>query len=250
MPHLIAAFSTDLEAVRTTTLENDYIVSNFISQEFQEFDRMGWSNKWFDYRHMTLLQATHRYMEVYGDIYRRIFAREFDRERAEHIKPLNFELILAALRPNGQMDNKKVTKAKKQLVGCWRGRQIADMLGMPYEVYIDLAFTYRMRRWKQNTMPQPFHLYHEYDVEKISDRWEELQASRLYLSEHSAYLVQNYRDLPQQNDYHEWLFKQAKLRTNPAEWVARFIEEHLLPVDKVKARTDLPDWEMIERYLQ
>ncbi|WP_326894423.1 hypothetical protein U8P73_36690 (plasmid) [Rhizobium beringeri] len=134
---------------------------------------MGWSRKWFDYRHMTLLQATHKYMEVYGDIYRRIFAREFDRERAEHIRPLNFDTILGALRPDGQVDTKKVTKAKKQLVGCWRGRQVADMLGCPYEVYIDLAFTYRMRRWKQNNMPQPLHLYHEYDVEKIADRWEE-----------------------------------------------------------------------------
>ncbi|OWZ90482.1 hypothetical protein B9J07_28260 [Sinorhizobium sp. LM21] len=250
MPHLIAAFSTDLDAVRTTTLENDYIVSNFISQEFQEFDRMGWSNKWFDYRHMTLLQATHRYMEVYGDIYRRIYAREFDRERAEHIKPLNFELILAALRPEGQAEAKKVTKAKKQLVGCWRGRQIADMLGCPYDVYIDLAFTYRMRRWKQNTMPQPFHLYHEYDVEKIAERWEELQASKLYRAEHAAYMVQNYQNLPQQNDYHEWLFKQAKLRSNPAEWIATFIDENALPVEKVQTRTDIPEWEMIERYLQ
>lgn len=250
MPHLITAFSTDLEADRVETLENDYIVSNFISKEFQEFDRAGWSSKWFDYRHMTTLQATHAYIEAYGGIYRRIYAREFDRERAEHIRPINFDLVLAALRPNAQADEKKVKKAKMQLVGCWRGRQVADAIGCPYDVYIDLAFTYRMRRWKQNQMPQPQHLYHEYDVEKIVARWEELQASRLYLAEHSAYLVENYQDLPQQNAYHEWLFKQAELRSNPHEFVARFIEEHRLPIDKARSRYDGHAWSMIERYLQ
>lgn len=250
MPHLITAYSTELEAERCPTFENDFIISNFISTKFQGFDREGWNSKWFDYRHMTLLQATCAYMEAYGDVYRRIYAREFDRDRAEHVKPMNIDLILGALRPGGQQDPKKITKAKKQLIGCWRGRQIADMIGCPYDVYLDLAFTYRMRRWQQNNMPQPTHLYDGRDVEKIVDRWEELQASRLYLAEHSAYLVENYQDLPQQNAYHEWLFKQAKLRTNPAEFIARFIEDHLLPVDKVTARSDLPPWEMIERYLQ
>lgn len=250
MPHLITAYSTELEAERCPTLENDYIVSNFIKTEFQEFDRMGWGLKWFDYRHMTTLQATHAYMEAYAGVYKRIYAREFDRDRAEHIKPLNFDLIMSALRPGAQADEKKITKAKKQLVGCWRGRQVADMLGMPYDVYLDCVMTYRMRAWQQNQMPQPQQLYHRIDVEKTAERWEELQASRLFLAEHSAYLVENYQDLPQQNDYHEWLFKQAKLRANPAEFIGRFIEEHLLPIDKVKARTDLPPWEMIERYLQ
>lgn len=252
MPHIITAYTTELEAERCPTFENDYIISNYIKDEWQGFDRMGWEKKWFDYRHMTLLQATVAYMEAYAVVYKRIYARVYDRERAEHINPLHVDNILAALRPGGQADPKKVTKAKKQLIGCWRGRQIADMLTMPYDVYIDLAFTYRMNHWKQNNMPQPQQLYGDYVVEKIAERWEELQASRLFLAEHSCYLVQNYQDLPQQNHYHEWLFKQAKLRSNPAEFIGRFVEENMLPLEKVKSRKDpdLPPFEMIERYLQ
>lgn len=250
MPHIITAYSSELEAERCPTFENDYIISNYIKDEWQAFDRMGWSKKWFDYRHMTLLQSTVAYMEAYADVYKRIYAREYDREKAEFITPIHVDNILAALRPGGQSDAKKVTKAKKQLIGCWRGRQIADMLTMPYDVYIDLAFTYRMRHWKQNNMPQPTHLYIDYVVEKSAERWEELQASRLYIAEHSAYLVQNYQNLPQQNDHHEWLFKQAKLRANPAEALARFIDADLLPIEKVKNRSDLPEWEFIERNLQ
>jgi hypothetical protein len=250
MSHLITAFTTELEAERVDTLENDYIVSNFINTEFQGYDRQGWEKKWFDYRHMTTLQATHAYMEAYTGVYQRIYAREFDRERAEFIKPLNFDLILAALRPGAQADKAKVTKAKKQLVGCWRGRQIADMLCMPYAVYLDCVFTYRMRAWKQNNMPQPSHLYHRIDVEKTADRWEELKASRLYLAEHSAYLVQNYEDLQQQNDYHEYLFGLAEMRQNAPFYIATFIEEHRLPLDKARARYDDHVWNQVESYLQ
>lgn len=253
MPHIISAYSTDLEVERCPTYENDFIMSNYIKREWQDWDGPGsdgWNLKWFDYRHMTPLQATIAYMEAYAVVYKRIYAREFDRERAEFINPLHVDNILAALRPGGQADPKKVTKAKKQLVGCWRGRQIADRLTIPYDVYIDLAFTFRMRRWQQTNMPQPQQLYHMITVEKIAERWEELQASRLYLAEHSAYMVQNYQGLPQQDSYHEWLFKQAKLRSNPAEAIARFIDENLLPLEKVRARSDLPEWGSIERYLQ
>lgn len=255
MPHIITAYTTELEAERCPTFENDYIMSNYIKKEWQDWDGPsadGWKLKWFDYRHMTPLQATIAYMEAYGGVYKRIYAREFDREKAEFINPINIDGILAALRPGGQSDAKKVTKAKKQLIGCWRGRQIADRLTIPYDIYIDLAFTFRMRRWQQNNMPQPQQLYHMITVEKIAERWEELQASRLYLAEHSCYLVQNYQDLPQQNAYHEWIFTQAKKRQNPAEFLARMIEEHVLPLDKVRLRndSDLPAFDMIERYLQ
>ena len=257
-PELEAAYSTELEAARISAIESDYIESNLISSKFQEYDRLCWSAKWFDYRHMTNLQATHLYMEEYAKIYKQIYAREFDRNRAEYVQVADLEKILGILRPDSQLlyhlpdaqKSKRIAQTKKVFVGYWRGRQVADMLGMPYSVYINNAMSYRLRAWKRGHMPQSYQLYSLIDVEKTAARWEEIQATRLYVAEHSAYLVQNYQGLPQQNAHHEWLFKQAKLRSNPAEMIARFITNDLLPLDKVLSRDDLPPWETIESYLQ
>jgi hypothetical protein len=246
MTFISAAFSTEIDAERVLTTENDYITNEYIAVKFQEFDKGLFQTKWFDYRHMTNLQATKAYIEAYGAVYRRHYAQEFDRERAEHVRVLDFNQMMGALRGD---DKKSATKAKSRFVGCWRGRQIADALGMPYDSYIDLAIGYRMRRWKQGYMPQPQHLYHEYDVEKIQARWEEMQTGRIYVAEHPAYLVQNYQGIAHQDDYHEWLFKQAQLRRNPGETLARFINDDQMPYEKAMARSDEYTAEMIKRYL-
>lgn len=243
MPSIIAAFSTEIEADRTPAYESDYYCQ-FLDKDVVDRELDLFSTKWFDYRHMTPLQATGAYIEAYVKVYRDIYAREFDRARAEYITPINFERLLGGLKRGG------TPKDKRQFVGCWKGRQIADMLTMPYEVYIEMAFTFRMRRWKQNTMPQPTHLYHEYDVEKIVDRWVELKAARIYTAEHSAYLVQNYQGIKHQDDYHEWLFAQADARLATAEHLAEFIKTDQLPIEKVIARVDQRTFEMVEYFLQ
>lgn len=243
MPSLITAYSTEIDAERTDTLESDYY-SQFIDKKTLEHEQELFTRKWFDYRHMTVLQATGVYIEAYNKVYRRIYAREYDRERAEHIKPINFEGILGDLKRNG------LPKAKRRFVGCWRGRQIADWLCMPYEIYLDLAFTYRMRWWQQNTMPQPTQLYGEAIVEKIVERWEELKLSNIYTAEHPAYLNQNYQDIAHQNDYHEWLFTQANSRQNVPEFLAQFVKDDHLPLEKVRSRVSQEVYEKVEYYLQ
>lgn len=242
MSSIILAFSTEIDAERTHTLESDYFCQ-FIDKDILEHERELFTRKWFDYRHMTVLQATGAYIEAYNRVYKRIYAQEYDRQRAEYIAPLNFEGMLGDLKRNG------TPKTKRKFVGCWRGRQIADWLCMPYDIYIDLAFTYRMRWWKQNTMPQPTQLYSEAIVEKIVERWEELKGSNIYVAEHPAYLVQNYQGLPHQNDYHEWLFAQAMSRMNPPAYLADFVQAHHLPIDKVRARLSPEQFEVFERYL-
>jgi len=243
MTSIITAFSTALEAERTDTLENDYYCQ-FLDREIVDRELGLFTSKWFDYRHMTPLQATGAYVEAYNKVFRDIYAREFDYERAQYIVALNFERMLAALRFKNDM------KQRRYFVGCWRGRQIADYLCMPYEVYVELAFTFRMRHWKQNFMPQPYHLYREEDVEKIIARWEELKETRIYTAEHSAYLVQNYEGARHQDDYHEWLFVQAEKRQATAEHLADFIRNDQLPYEKVRSRVDPDLFEQVDYFLQ
>lgn len=257
MTHLIAAFSTDLEAKRVSTVESDFLAHTFIPKELLERDLPLYDQKWFDYRMMTPVQATHAYMIEYAKVYRRIYAREFDFERAEHLTPISFDAILAVLNSAGRNrhpDNEKkaknaYAKAKRAFTGCWHGRQIADFLCMPYAEYIDMAFTFRMRAWQQPTMPQPCQLYRDIEVEKIVVRWEEMREQRIHVAEHSAYMVQNYAGLKHQNDYHEYLFEMAMKRADPAGYLADFVNNDRLPLSKVKARLEPAMFLRVERAL-
>lgn len=229
---------------RGDIVESDYFAQAFIAQKFQAFDKELYATKWFDYRFMTSWRATQEYMNTYADVYRLIYSREIDRERSQYIRPFDAESVREGL----ERDRKKF---KPILTGCWRGRQFADALGMPYREYITCMMTFRLRAWNQSHMPRPTQLYHEIDLEKTQSRWEELKSTRLWLSDNPAYLVQNYRDLPVQNDYHEWLFEQASLRQNHIECLARVVGMDQLPLAKVKSRLEDPrDLETFYHYLE
>jgi len=224
-------------------LENDFFAQAFVKKEFHNYEAMLSDTKWFDYRFMTPLQATKAYVAAYGEIYRRIYRREIDRERSEHLRVLTWDSIVQGV-------EKGETKWKRVLTGCWRGRQFADGIGMPYEHYIENAMTFRMRRWQQRHMPQPEHLYHAVVLDKVSQRWEELMGTDTWTSDHPAFLVQNYDGLKVQDDYHEWLFAQSMRRSDPLYFLAHMIRQDMLPMEKVRARyPDEDDQQKIEQYL-
>ncbi|RWI35443.1 hypothetical protein [Mesorhizobium sp.] len=234
--------SMDVDTPRCSPLEDDIQAWNFISKSVLAHEMDLFGKKWFDYRQLTPMQATRVYIDQYGEIYRRHFAANYDRERAAYVKPITVDGIMAGLKQNSK-------KARRAFVGCWRGRQIADFLCMPYEIYIDLAFKARLDYWQQGHLPLPVHLYGQMVVEKIVDRWQELQASRLFTSDNPAYLVHNYAGIGHQDDYHEWLFSQAAMRSNPPATIARFVNDNQLPFDKVAARFDEDTLERVTRHL-
>ncbi|PZR92082.1 MAG: hypothetical protein DI537_14750 [Stutzerimonas stutzeri] len=259
MPDIIAAFSTDIEAQRELPVENDYY-SNFVHEDLQQRDAQLYGSKWFDYRFMTPLQATALYIEEYGKAYRRLYAVEFDRDRSGHIQVPTIEGVISVMKHGKRkwiekQDAKKIESSmragKVDFNGFWNGRQVADFIGMPYGHYVSLALSFRLRRWKQGYMPRATHLYQEYDVERIVERWGQMQQGEIFLAEHSAYMVQNYQGLKAQDDYHEWLFASAASRGTMANsYLAQFVNEDRLPIEKVRARLDDHAYTLFERELQ
>jgi hypothetical protein len=219
----------DMDADRKLDIEEDVLVHKYVPKRLQKMDPELFSTKWFDYRRMTPFQATLCYIDEYRAAYRRTYRKEFDAARAEHVQPINGSKLTADL-------IRGHSPSKRKFSAFWRGRQVADALTIPYNLYLDWAFYYRMRHWSQGFMPQPQHLYHEFDVERIQETWEEQQASIFFRPKDPAFLVHNYRGISYQNDFHEWLFKQAWLRNHPYEILAMFIEENFLPVEKVEQR--------------
>jgi len=225
-----AIFKGDIE-VRSSPLEDDLVAFKFIqNQKTLQFEADLFTHKWFDYRFMSPLQATRLYIQAFDGAFRSHYAQNLDVNAAKYVRTISVDSIFAGLDAPESSTHKK---AKSHFTACWHGRQMADLLGMPYEVYLDLAFEYRLRYWNRPYLPQPQHLYSDLVVDRVQQRWSELQEARLYTSDHPAYLIENFQALPAQNDYHEWLRKQAMLRSNPAELIGRFVNEDALPLQKI-----------------
>lgn len=230
---------------RESPIDDDMLAYRFVTDKrLLDFELELFATKWFDYRELTPLQATRLYIEAFVQKYREHYRVNFDAIAGKYVTPISIEKIWKGMR-----EQNLSRRDKANFVGCWRGRQCADALGMPYDVYVDLALTARLNYWNRRNMPQPTHLYSEMVVEKVQERWEELQARKLYLSDRPAYLVQNYAGIAHQDDYHEWLMKQAGLRSNPAEFLACFVNEDVLPLEKVESRYDEHMLERIRRYV-
>lgn len=221
------------EVPRESPFDDDLVAFKFIEDKRNhEYEPELYQSKWFDYRFMTPLQATRHYIQAYDGVYRRHYAQNVDAVAAKHVRTISIDGIFAGLEAPTSSTYKK---AKSHLTACWFGRHMADKLTMPYEVYIDLAFEYRLRYWNRPYLPQPQHLYSDLVIDRVSERWPELQKSRLYTSDHPAYMVENFADLPAQTSYRIWLRDQALTRANPGELLGRFVNEDRLPLDQLQA---------------
>lgn len=236
------------EEVRYSPIDDDIVMHQFISNKRNIDVEMDlFQSKWFDYRFMTPLQATRVYIQKYDDVFRHHYAKTIDSEAAKHVRTVSIEGIFDGLKAPESSTHKK---AKTQFTACWFGRQLADAMGMPYDTFINLAFEVRLKYWNRAYLPQPQHLYSEMVEERAGARWKELQEGRLYTSDHPAYIGENYQNLPVQNDYHEWLISQALTRANSGEMLGRFINQNILPAEKVKSRVEPGMFEIARTYIQ
>lgn len=225
---------------RANPLEHDVLTMKLVPDaRIRDLELDLFTSKWFDYRHMTPLQATGHYVEAFNEVYRRKYAENYDELAAENLKLSDLSTLIRRLDIPGKGASTKAT-----ISAYWRGRQFADALGMPYVEYVTLAMDFRLRFWQQRYLPKPGHLYDDRLLEKISERWHELQAGRLYLAENPLYRASNYQGLPAQDDYHEWIMYQSTIRPGKHSFLAKMISRDQITYDKVAAR--LMDDELAE----
>lgn len=200
------------------------IFSMIISNKFLEYDRDLYSSKWWDYRFMSPCEATMLYIDAFGQAGKVIYARELDCERAEHVRYASSERIRQGLLSNDD-------KSRKSFAAFWRGRQVADAIGMPYDVYCHEAIGSRMRAWQRTYLPSANHIYRDRDVEFVAGRWEQMQASKIYYADHHAYLAQNHIGTGIQLAYCEYLVARAQKSTDPAAVLASMVDSDRLPLE-------------------
>lgn len=217
-----------------------YIRKGFIHNSVLELGLM--NSKWFDYRFMHPTEATYFFAFEFEKVYQREYARNIDSRAGKDLK------VFLRDKTRAEKISSK-SKAKKTFVrdpfeaehtmisGLWTMRQMADAMGMPYDLYISRAFTHRLNYWQQRHLPRPQTLYCELVTDKVAADWDEHQRNKLYFSTDYRYKNAQFVGLNYQNDHHEWLFAQLELRLNSAHVLARIMyDEQLLPEEKVRNR--------------
>lgn len=197
----------------------------FVKAKWSSHELGLFGSKWFDYRFLHPTQATYLFAHHFSRIYRAFFAATIDRDAAEHIKPMKHEDLFQCPRDF--------------ISGMWRARQHADAIGIPYDLYLRLAFEAVLKYWKRRHLPRPTQLYSDHVVNFVVEQWEKRQEAQLHFGRHVEFRAPNYVGTPAQNDHHEWLFAQIAKRANAPALIARLVyEDEVLPFDKLAGRYD------------
>lgn len=214
-----AIFGIDL------SLEACHDIMFALPDEMTEPERWLMTSKWFDYRFMHPVHATYLFTDAYRRVYKQMYATTFDREKAEYVKGIKAE------------DPFDLSKRNTDRAGLWKARQMADGLGMPYDLYIAVAMTWSLRKCRKDYLPRPTHLYNFDLLTAVSDTWKDRQTGILYVAKDQRFKNERYQASPIQDAHHEWLLEQVSKRSNIIYALKGLIyDEQVLPAEKAQAR--------------
>lgn len=219
----------------------DSLQYEHLATKWSQYELGLYSTKWFDYRHLHPLEATATYMDAWNSVQPAIYDEYFGRNTNRRFKyPLGKDIAI---------DLECDEKARKHIKGCWRGRQCADALCMPYPDYIRAALEMRLKGWKQRFFPPATMLYKPEIVDKVEARWEEMRQTRLYFPNNWRYKTAHYVGTPHQKDCHQFLVDQARSRQNSAPLVADAVGKELIGLDHLESFLSADEIARVRSYL-
>lgn len=169
-------------------------------------------------RHLRELSAEHSNEEI----------EAYKREISARIKQENREL--KRMRENrSSLDIMTIRDA----LSFWKGRQSADELGIPYNLYCGYAMRFLIRKkiWKR--IPRPCHLYGEETIDYCQSQWAE-QLSIDIITPKTAHLSNdNSYDVTLREDIERWLCERIKTRRSSHFGLSRFMFEEKLLSEKI-----------------
>jgi len=167
------------------------------------------NKKWFAYRFMTPFAATKHFANLYTRGFKAYVRFNGDRGDAELRQGLGSRIFE---KPSGS------------LTELWHARQRADELGLPYELLIEFGFEFaRKGGWKN--APRPMQLFGSaesdiawpLEIERFLKERLPLVIDRL--ADLPQYRVENYRHLPVQDEFRDYLINHIRDSMKP--WAFR-----------------------------
>lgn len=186
------------------------------------------TTKHWDYRFMHPTQATQTYAHAYAAALKRAVSRRTDIWKGLNMKGLKSPVIFE-LAPNA-------------ITGFWKGRQMADRIGCPYDFYCEHAMLFADKA-RMHYLPQSSGMYTRTVperleglpsmVEYIVERWVARTSHSNFYASHEAYLTENYVGGPEQIDYLNWLFDRIKGSNMPEGVLCTIIEKGQINRDQL-----------------
>lgn len=175
--------------------------------------------KWFDYRFLSPVDATLKFVGDYQRAFR-VKWKEINSEEAE---------LKRGIASGGLWHNRKEFKE------FWNARFHADSLGIDYYIYCSTNMERALRRAKQTRLLRPGQMRSEDCVRAVTERWEEELAGSRWLSELPHYREENYCALPDQIAHQEHVAQTARKRSNPRIALAAAINgARVLPTNRAE----------------
>jgi len=155
-------------------------------------------SKWFDYRVLHPIVATYLYAAEFRRAYKKYYSMTIDHEKSQYMMGFRGEDAWEA----------------KSSGGFIKGRQQADLLGIPYWFYIEKAYEWLyIKKWKH--LPRQTHLYAEDVIEHISAQWETRVRETLVIAELDFFKDRQNSERPEFVAHQEWLKERISLSTVP-----------------------------------
>lgn len=212
-------------------LELDRLMFTHIPHERLDCERTLFTHKWFDYRFMHPALATYFFAHCYKTVYKRIYERHIDRQTARYASGIKTE---------------DVFEDANTLSACWRARQVADAMCIPYDLYVELAMT-KALGWQRKFLPRPSQLYSDQIIEAVQAGWDERTKGRFEIANDPRYRIDQWADTPEQKAHESWVCTQIARRTPGTR--AHLLHKHLWvdPVIRESLAIDRFGEEEIER---
>ncbi len=211
------------------TLLHDELMQRYIKAKYIKIERELYRTKWFDYRYLDPVQATMLYAAYYEPIYAEQVQRHATTEEAQYRKPITLEKLMREI-----VKPEPTPVAKSNFSSLFRGRAVADALGMPYDFFLRTSFEVRMRAWQNSRLPRPQQLYNENFIPRVIEEWEKHKDQVRLHAKHPAYQAGHFEGTAFQNDYREFLLEQGHRQTITDSTMWRYAEEGLLSEEQVE----------------
>jgi len=146
------------------------------------------SVKWFDYRIQHPVVSTYQFAKEYMAVYRNYYQKTIDCERGKYVKSFK-----------GQDP-----WISSQAGGFIKGRQFADELGIPYDLFIGEAFSFLFNK-KWHHLPRPCHLYADDVLESVAVKWEERKRVTMVLAKDDFFKLAINMHRPEFIAHQKWI---------------------------------------------
>jgi hypothetical protein len=122
----------------------------------------------------------------------------------------------------------------RSITGFWKGRQMADRIGCPYDFYCEHAMLFADKA-RMHFLPSSSQMYTRTVperlqglpslVEYVVERWVARIAHTSFYATHEAYLSDNFQEGPEQIEYLNFLFAKIRRSSVPAGVLSTIMEK-------------------------